>query len=78
MDAIRNLQDQRAARAAHARGPEGLKTLSVPQAGAIYFGLGRNASYTAAARGEIPTVRIGHTLRVPVAALERLIDQAGA
>jgi hypothetical protein len=34
-------------------------TMPVPEAGKKYFGLGRNASYAAAARGEIPTIKIG-------------------
>ena len=52
------------------------KTLSVPDAGRIYFGLCRNSSYEAARRGEIPTLRIGRKLVVPVVALERMLDQA--
>jgi len=48
-------------------------TLSVPEAGQRYFGLSRNASYKAAERGEIPTIRIGRLLRVPIAALEHLM-----
>ena len=51
-------------------------TISVPEAGKRYFGLCRNAAYEAAARGEIPTIRIGRLLRVPVRALERMLDQA--
>jgi hypothetical protein len=47
------------------------KTLTVPEAGRLYFSLGRNASYEAARRGDIPTIRIGRLLRVPVAAIER-------
>lgn len=54
------------------------KTLTVPEAGALYFGLQRDASYAAAARGDFPTIKIGRTLRVPVAAMERLLEQAGA
>jgi hypothetical protein len=54
------------------------KTLSVPEAGRIYFGLGRNASYAAAKRGEIPTIKIGSRLRVPVMALERMLEEASA
>jgi hypothetical protein len=50
-------------------------TLSVPEAGRRYFGLCRNASYDAA-RGDIPTIRIGRLLRVPVRALERMLDRA--
>jgi hypothetical protein len=49
------------------------KTLSVPVAGRRYFGLAKNASYAAAARGELPTIRIGSRLRVPIAALERMM-----
>jgi len=49
------------------------KTISVPAAGRRYFGLGKNASYAAAARGEIPIIRIGSRLRVPIAALERMM-----
>jgi excisionase family DNA binding protein len=52
-------------------------TMTVPEAGHRYFGLSRGASYEAASRGEIPTVRIGRLLRVPVRALERMLDQAG-
>jgi len=53
------------------------KTMTVPQAGRQYFDLGRNASYEAARRGDIPTIRIGRLLRVPVAALERKLEGAG-
>ena len=50
-------------------------TISVPEAGKKYFGLCRNASYDAAARGELPVIRIGRLLRVPVRALERMLDR---
>jgi hypothetical protein len=50
-------------------------TISVPEAGKRYFNLSRNAAYAAAERGEIPTIRIGRLLRVPVRALERMLDQ---
>jgi excisionase family DNA binding protein len=52
-------------------------TLTVPEAGKKYFGLSRNGSYDAASRGEIPTIRIGRLLRVPVRALEKMLDRAG-
>jgi len=52
------------------------KTMSVPEAGRRYFDLGRNAAYEAARRGDIPTIRIGRLLRVPVVALERMLDRA--
>jgi hypothetical protein len=50
------------------------KTLTVPEAGKRYFDLGRNASYEAARRGDIPTIRIGRLLRVPIVALERKLE----
>jgi len=52
------------------------RTLSVPEAGR-WLGLGRNASYEAARRGDIPTIRIGRLIRVPVVALERELEEAG-
>lgn len=53
------------------------KTLSVPQAGKLYFDMGRSASYDAAHRGQIPVIRIGKLLRVPILALERMLDGCG-
>lgn len=50
------------------------KTMSVPAAGREYFGLSKNGSYDAARRGEIPTIRIGRLLRVPVIQLDRMIE----
>jgi excisionase family DNA binding protein len=52
-------------------------TLSVPEAGRKYFDLSRDGAYRAAERGEIPTIRVGRLLRVPVRAMERLLDTAG-
>lgn len=54
------------------------KTLSVPVAGRLYFDLGKNASYEAAKRGEIPVIKIGSRLRVPIIALEKMLEQAGS
>jgi hypothetical protein len=50
------------------------QTLTIPEAGEMYFGLSRNASYAAAKRGDIPTIRIGKLLRVPIRALEQRLD----
>jgi hypothetical protein len=54
-----------------------LKTLSVPDAGRIYFSIGRGSSYQAVRRGDIPVIKIGHRLRVPVIAIERMLAEAG-
>jgi hypothetical protein len=54
-----------------------VKTLAVPEAGRVYFGIGKNAAYAAARRGDLPVIKIGGKLRVPVVALERLLAQAG-
>jgi hypothetical protein len=50
------------------------QTLSVPEAGRDYYDLGRNAAYAAAKRGDIPTIRIGKLLRVPIRALEQQLN----
>jgi hypothetical protein len=47
------------------------KTISIEEAGRIYYGLSRNASYDAAGRGEIPYIQVGRLKRVPVAAMEK-------
>jgi hypothetical protein len=57
--------------------PDRTKTLSVPEAGRIYFDLGMNASYEAAKRGDIPTIKIGGKIRALVPAIERMLDEAG-
>jgi hypothetical protein len=54
------------------------KTISVPEAGRKYFDLSRNASYEAVKRGDIPAIRIGRLLRVPVMAMERKLEESGA
>ena len=55
---------------------EPVKTMTVPDAGRIYYGLSRNGSYEAAKRGDIPTIKIGKLLRVPVRALEEMPNAA--
>lgn len=42
-------------------------TVDVPEAGALFFGLNRNASYEAAKRGDFETIKIGKRIVVPVA-----------
>ena len=57
--------------------PASRAVMTVPEAGKI-LGLGRNASYAAAQRGDIPTIRLGKLLRVPCVAFDRMLEQAGA
>jgi excisionase family DNA binding protein len=52
------------------------KTMTVPEAGKEYFGLSRNAAYSAAKNGDIPTIKIGRLLRVPIRALEEMLNAA--
>ncbi len=44
-------------------------TISVPDAGKLFFGLARNAAYDAAKNGDIPTIKIGGRIMVPVVPL---------
>ena len=53
--------------------PDRTKTLSVPEAGRIYFDLGMNSSYEAAKRGDIPTIKIGGKIRALVPAIEQML-----
>lgn len=53
------------------------KTMSIPDAGKKYFNLGRNASYTAAKLGYIPTLDMGRKKVAVVPAIERMIAEAG-
>jgi excisionase family DNA binding protein len=51
-------------------------TLTVTAAEAArLLGISRNLAYEAARRGEIPTIRIGRRILVPIAALERLLSE---
>lgn len=61
-------------------GPETQKAerlvYDVPEAGAL-LGLSRNGSYEAAARGEIPTIKVGRLLKVPKAAFHKMLGIEG-
>ncbi len=48
------------------------RTYTVPEA-AEALGIGRSAAYEAARTGQLPTIRIGKRILVPVAALERML-----
>lgn len=41
------------------------------------LGISRSAAYQAVHRGQLPSVRIGRLIKVPVAALQRMLDRAG-
>jgi excisionase family DNA binding protein len=43
---------------------------------ARHLGLSKNHSYLLAARGDLPVIRIGRRIRVPVRALEKLLEAA--
>lgn len=47
--------------------------ISVPEAARL-LGLGRNSVYEAVRRGEVPAVRVGRRLVVPVRALEAWLE----
>jgi hypothetical protein len=47
-----------------------------PDAGQA-LGLGRNATYEAARRGQIPIIRFGKLIKVPTAALRKMLETTG-
>ena len=49
--------------------------MTVPDAGQHYYGMSKWASYRAAKRGDIPTIKIGGRLRAVVQALERKLAE---
>ena len=51
-------------------------TISVPEA-ARRLGIGKNLAYEAIQRGELPSVKVGGRILVPLAALERMLSEAG-
>ena len=53
------------------------RTLTIPEAGAI-LGISRNSAYEAAARGEIPVIKIGKRLLVPKLAFDRMVSGEAA
>ncbi|PWT86822.1 MAG: hypothetical protein C5B58_00785 [Acidobacteria bacterium] len=49
---------------------------TIPEAARL-LGLGRNAAYDAARRGDIPTLRIGRLLLVPKIPFHRMLGMTG-
>jgi excisionase family DNA binding protein len=51
----------------------GILAISVPEAARV-LGIGRNTAYVAARSGELPSVKIGGRVVVPVRRLRALLD----
>lgn len=71
------MSETTAARAAHLA-PEVMEKLSKPtlpveEAGRLLFDIGRVASYAAARKGQIPTIKIGRKLFVPTWKLREML-----
>jgi excisionase family DNA binding protein len=49
------------------------RTMTVPEAAKV-LGIARSTAFRAARSGEIPTIKIGKRMLVPVAALERVLS----
>jgi excisionase family DNA binding protein len=58
----------------HSRDWRERSTLTVEEAGAI-LGIGRASAYTAAGTGDLPVIRIGRRVLVPVGQLRRLLGE---
>lgn len=52
----------------------GRGTITIPESGEV-CGIGRAAAYLAAKNGEIPTLRLGRKLLVPVPALLKMLGE---
>ena len=50
------------------------RTITIPEVAKL-LGIGRNQAYEAARRGEIPVIKIGKRLLVPLVALERMLQE---
>ena len=51
-------------------------TLSIEEA-AERLGIGRSLAYDMATTGDLPTIRLGRRLLVPIRAVEKMLDRAG-
>jgi excisionase family DNA binding protein len=50
------------------------RTITIPEVAKL-LGIGRNQAYEAARRGEIPVIKIGKRMLVPLVALERMLQE---
>ena len=53
------------------------KTVSVIEAARL-LRIGKNLAYAAVARGDLPSIRIGGRILVPLAALDRMLESITA
>ncbi len=53
------------------------RTISIAEAAEI-MGVSSATAYEAARKGQIPTIRMGRLWRIPLAALERMLEGEGA
>lgn len=51
-------------------------TLSIPEV-AEMLGISRNSAYQGVMTGEIPSIRVGKRILVPIKALERMLEGVG-
>ena len=51
-------------------------TLSIPEV-AEMLGISRNSAYQGVMTGEIPSIRVGKRILVPIKALERMLEGTG-
>jgi len=51
-----------------------MQLLMKPEEAAVALGISRAACYALLAAGDLPTVRVGSSRRIPVAALQRWIE----
>lgn len=52
-------------------------TLTVPEACEL-LGVGRQAAYEAIRKGQLPSIRIGRLIRIPRAAVEKMLSREAA
>lgn len=52
--------------------PQTTPTITVPEAAAI-LGIGRDTAYQAVRTGDLPAIHFGGAIRIPTAALQRLL-----
>jgi len=70
------MSDNRSLRALTPEELDSRTTLTIEEI-SLTLGIGRNTAYQAVRTGEIPSIRIGRRILVPVAAFEKMLLEAG-